>query len=941
MSKQPFSRPATGYASLWPRIDLGTDLAKAYYAIGVRSDLRATSAKGYALSISPPANGGAPQAVQTPPERLSASTLLLARLEAVHKAQGRPCTLYRAVGRGRLTLWEAIERIELLHWSQGDRLDDASEIRNDGTLIEKVLNPRIALNIGKLAEKLATTVTHDLSGQILPMLRDDLAEQAELFEFNVNNLEQGELADLISEVKSGVQPTIDAGLGLAAPQVTERFKIAIKNVHDSSQTYLAQSYFPQTAISFRQVDELAVDRMGNMNGWYVRNSSGQASDYLSKQAGKIAQEGLKQGIGSDVIAAQMIKKLPDFYNKWSFNYARTVARAGLSRARSYSEVSAYRQAGITYLEIVAMLDERTTDVCRSLDGTIVEVSEADAALTAQQNLTNPTDIKDTAPFLAARNNPQKQGNPRELWVSGKPLHVATISRSGVGNVDDRGDFKRHMGTKDLNKAGVTVPPFHFNCRSMTVPRVEMVQVPGDREPHTEPTPSAEDHKPPPKPKPTAPKPKPQQRPVTTKPIPTPKKPVAAGMKKPIDNPAPRKPGTKPAQEAKPEKTKPKTLKEYNKQLIDLQKSVGANPKIDDIKLDKTTGQLVYSWTDKTDGSKRKFFVNVDPDQHADLEKRLRYRGHRQKAKTKPVPTPPKPTNGLPAFRRTTAGSSTYDKWDEDTAKMIVEAGGQVPSRYRDKMKPLSDAARKRERTRVQSAIIDQIWQDPDVQAVAKGFGASAEQMRKNPRAAVYKFSRGITETWAATSKDSDIKMHYLQIATQQEFDLPESTIKHLKKDIVADLLDPNSARSQQYIRGMRKYARAQYNATQDYLKRKGIKSVPLCRGAGVRNSKMKTMGPTNAEWNAQVADGELKTQPLNSYSTSPAIAHSFASSKNNAVLSKSEVPAERVFGCFATGMGTDYETEYVVMGGEDPVTHLTWKPNRRYLGRSLTRELLF
>jgi hypothetical protein len=498
-----------------------------------------------------------------------------------------------------------------------------------------------------------------------------------------------------------------------------------------------------------------------------------------------------------------------------------------------------------------------------------------------------------------------------------------------------------MGTKDLNKAGVTVPPFHFNCRSMTVPRVEMVQVPGDREPHTEPTPSAEDHKPPPKPKPTAPKPKPQQRPVTTKPIPTPKKPVAAGMKKPIDNPAPRKPGTKPAQEAKPEKTKPKTLKEYNKQLIDLQKSVGANPKIDDIKLDKTTGQLVYSWTDKTDGSKRKFFVNVDPDQHADLEKRLRYRGHRQKAKTKPVPTPPKPTNGLPAFRRTTAGSSTYDKWDEDTAKMIVEAGGQVPSRYRDKMKPLSDAARKRERTRVQSAIIDQIWQDPDVQAVAKGFGASAEQMRKNPRAAVYKFSRGITETWAATSKDSDIKMHYLQIATQQEFDLPESTIKHLKKDIVADLLDPNSARSQQYIRGMRKYARAQYNATQDYLKRKGIKSVPLCRGAGVRNSKMKTMGPTNAEWNAQVADGELKTQPLNSYSTSPAIAHSFASSKNNAVLSKSEVPAERVFGCFATGMGTDYETEYVVMGGEDPVTHLTWKPNRRYLGRSLTRELLF
>jgi len=941
MSKQPFSIPATGYASLWPRIDLGTDLAKAYYAIGVRSDLRVTSAKGYALSISTPANGGAPQAVQTPPERLSASTLLLARLEAVHKAQGRPCTLYRAVGRARLTLWQAIERIELLHWSQGDRLDDALEIRNDGTLIEKVLNPRIALNIGKLAEKLATTVTHDLSGQILPILEDELTFEAEMLEINTMNIEQGELADLMHEVKATVQPAIDKGLGLAAPSVTERFKVSIKNVHDASQHYLSQSYFPQTAISFRQVDELAVDRMANMNGWYVRNSSGQASDYLSKQAAQIAQEGLKQGIGSDVIAGQMIKKLPDLYKKWSFNYARTVARAGLSRARSYSEVSAYKQAGITYLEIVAMLDERTTDVCRSLDGTIVEVSEADAALAAQQSLTNPTDIKDTAPFLAAWNNPHKQGNPRELWVSGKPLHVATISRSGVGNVDDRGDFKRHLGTKDLNKAGVTVPPFHFNCRSMTVPRVEMVQVPGDYEPHTEPTPSAEDHKPPPKPTPTAPKPKPQQRPVATKPIPTPKKPVAAGMKKPIDNPAPRKPGTKPAEEVKPEKTKPKTLKEYNKQLIDLQKSVGANPKIDDIKLDKASGQLIYSWTDKTDGSKRKFFVNVDPDQHADLEKRLRYRGYRQKAKAKPVPTVPKPTNGLPAFRRTTAGSRTYDKWDEDTAKMIVEAGGRPPTRYTDKLKPLSDAARKRERTRVQSAIVDQIWQDPDVQAVARKFGASAEQMRKNPRQAIYKFSRGITETWAATSKDTDVKMHYLQLATQQEFNLPESTIKHLKKDILKNMLDPNYPQTQQYLRGMRKYARAQYNATQDHFKRKGIKAVPLCRGSGVRSTKMKTLGPKNAEWNAQVADGELKTQPLNSYSTSPRIAHSFASGKSNAILSKAEVPAERIFGCFATGMGTDFETEYVVMGGEDPVTHLTWHPGRNYLGVAQTRSLLF
>ncbi len=937
MSKQPFSRPAIGYASLWPRIDLGTDLAKAYYAIGVRSDLRVASARGYALSISPPANGGASQAAHTPPERLSASTLLLARLEAVHKAQGLPCTLYRAVGRARLTLWQAIERIELLRWSQGDGLGDASEIRNDGTLIEKNLNPRIALNIGKLAEKLATTVTHDLSGQILPRLKNELEEHAEIFELNINNLDQGELASLVHEVKSGIQPAIDSGLGLAAPQVTEHFKVAIKTVHDASQTYLAQSYFPQTAISFRQVDELAVERMGDMNGWYVRNSSGQASDYLSKQAGQIAQEGLKQGIGSDVIAGQMIKKLPDIYRKWSFNYARTVARAGISRARSYSEVSAYQQAGITYLEIVAMLDERTTDVCRSLDGTIVEVSEADAALTAQHNLSDPTDIKDTAPFLTAWSNPHKTGHPREVVVSGKQLHVATITRSGVGNVDDRGDFKRHMGTKDLNKAGVTVPPFHFNCRSMTVPRVEMVQVPGDYEPHTEPTPSAEDHKPPPKPTPTSPKPKPQQRPVTVKPIPTPKKPVAAGMKKPIDNPTPRKPGATPAKEIKPEKTKPKTLKEYNKQMIDLKKGGGASPKIDGIQLNKSTGVLAYQWTDKSSGKTSVYFTKVDPDQYDDLEKQLRYRAYRQRAKEKTVPKAPKPKNNLPGFRRTQANRSQFEKADRLTAQIAAEAGGSPPTRFSATIPTMSDEAKKAARQRRRFAIVDRCYKDPDVQYLASTFGgSSASSVAQEPKGSVYKLSKRLSNTWGATSKNHNQKMHLMQLAVAEEFDLPKSTLKGMKQDVVHQLKSRRDY--DKLMRGMRKYARAQYDTTQELLKKKGIKSLPLTRGQGVRR---KSDGPSNATFTGNVEHGVFEQQPLSSFSTSPEVAQEFAADSGLSVLSKADVPRERIFGGFASGMGTDYETEWIVIGGKDDCTHLTWDEARGYVSQEKALRKLF
>jgi len=79
----------------------------------------------------------------------------------------------------------------------------------------------------------------------------------------------------------------------------------------------------------------------------------------------------------------------------------------------------------------------------------------------------------------------------------------------------------------------------------------------------------------------------------------------------------------------------------------------------------------------------------------------------------------------------------------------------------------------------------------------------------------------------------------------------------------------------------------------------------------------------------QRANVDVKTRPLSSFSTSPAVAEKFAGGGTD-VIFKTVVPVSRIFSTPITGLGTYFEREMVVLGGTDPSIAFPFEPNKDY-----------
>lgn len=100
-----------------------------------------------------------------------------------------------------------------------------------------------------------------------------------------------------------------------------------------------------------------------------------------------------------------------------------------TRVASYGMLHEARARGISRYRIDAVLDDRTTDICRNMHGRIFTVEAAYSRTQSLLSITDPNTLKSRAPFPA------------------------------MFELEDTSDA-------DLQAAGIDVPPFHFLCRSV-------------------------------------------------------------------------------------------------------------------------------------------------------------------------------------------------------------------------------------------------------------------------------------------------------------------------------------------------------------------------------------------------------------------------------------------------------------------------------------------
>lgn len=171
------------------------------------------------------------------------------------------------------------------------------------------------------------------------------------------------------------------------------------------------------------------------------------------------------------------------------------------------------------------------------------------------------------------------------------------------------------------------------------------------------------------------------------------------------------------------------------------------------------------------------------------------------------------------------------------------------------------------------------------------------------------FANQVAATWNGTSGDSDVDAIATQVAAQREFGIKDGIFTYDKTYV-----QMAESRGDWYI-GLRQVAlRAQYDETQQFFKDNNIQYVDISRGMSFHGY------PTDPAWHQNWKDRDVPTQvmevplnPLSSFSTSTFQANKFA---GTGYMFQARVKAEQVHSFFATGLGTNYEHEVVLLGGK-------------------------
>jgi SPP1 gp7 family putative phage head morphogenesis protein len=464
----PCSAKEDGYASLFPHVDFGNDLALALYRVGIRASHSPVAVSGYGMII----------VNSRECKMLTSYSINGARIEAIKTSGGKPFVLTRAIARGKVTLHERLESVHFVSLSVLNKLDEVKLIAPNGVLLEKAKDIFDKKDIRTISNTLAGRLRGVDKKFIKPHM-DKLLKQ--LVDEPWENLNKKDRAKVFKKLNTRMKALATEKL---LPMWEKELKTTVEVVGNKTKKQVTDKFFPRIGTSFDRDEKKALQQIGTQQGWFLRGAQGEVSQRITNKGRKIVEDGLSMGLGRKEIGKRLKDNLPTMWDKYGDNYANVVASNAVVRARSFSQLSTYQDAGIELMEVIAILDERTSDVCRYMDGQVISVNESMNIATEAANIAEPKDIGKVSPFMSVKNTPAGK-----ILTTGTGTEVAEMTRSGKGAVNDRGGFSGFkMGNQLPQQAKIGAPPYHHNCRSLTVPRVESFQIPSSYQVRTASTP---------------------------------------------------------------------------------------------------------------------------------------------------------------------------------------------------------------------------------------------------------------------------------------------------------------------------------------------------------------------------------------------------------------------------------------------------------------------
>lgn len=265
---------------------------------------------------------------------------------------------------------------------------------------------------------------------------DRLAKQlTDLLLTKVDEIQKEAINDFIRYIKAneGTITEIEVNEGINLLENKLGKKLAEK-LREDVVTYQMESYkLAQTDLGlqfqYSQVDLKAL-------AWLEKDQMYWIGDYYNSQLrDKLLDAGknsLQHQYDRENSGNLLKEKFINEFEK-SQSYWEGLSDHIITRSREFGRTEGYVKAGIKYLRIDAIMDSRTSIICREMNGRIILVSKAVKLRDRLMNASKPEDTKRIAP-----------------WLTNKQVMKLVVG----------------VKTEEIPE-GLEMPPYHFRCRTRT------------------------------------------------------------------------------------------------------------------------------------------------------------------------------------------------------------------------------------------------------------------------------------------------------------------------------------------------------------------------------------------------------------------------------------------------------------------------------------------
>lgn len=241
------------------------------------------------------------------------------------------------------------------------------------------------------------------------------------------------LQNIIASIRGGTPFTqSDLGdlVGRMRPYFSDRFTREVSQpmyeLHSGIYARGIADITRQTPL-FNVADERAINILHDHNVYWVKNYF---DDHLRGQVVSFGEQIIGRGLNRKEAGQMFAREFADKYEAHSWRYWEGFANHVTTRSRAMGAVSGYQRAEIEYVEVRAVIDHRTTEICNHMHGRRIAVGKLVEMKNKLLDAESPDQVKDVAP-----------------WP----------------NLDDVAG----VSTDQLPESA-SMPPYHFNCRTRIV-----------------------------------------------------------------------------------------------------------------------------------------------------------------------------------------------------------------------------------------------------------------------------------------------------------------------------------------------------------------------------------------------------------------------------------------------------------------------------------------